>query len=116
MHFCINCGVQLEPREIEGRQLEACPRCAFVLWHDPKVVTLVVVENEVGEVVVGRRSIEPGYGRWCLPGGFVNDDEHPADSALREVREEIGVDVDIMGLLGGYHIRKLDAPSMVGIA
>jgi 8-oxo-dGTP diphosphatase len=115
-HYCVNCGVQLEPRVVEGRELEGCPECGFVLWHDPKVVTLVVVENEAGAIVLGRRSIEPGYGRWCLPGGFVNDDEHPADSALREVREEIGVEVDITGLLGVYHIRKLDAPSMVGIA
>jgi 8-oxo-dGTP diphosphatase len=67
-------------------------------------------------VVVGRRSIEPGYGLWCLPGGYVNDDEHPADSAVRECREEIGADVEITGLLGVYHIRKRGAPSMVGIA
>ena len=114
-HFCVNCGVRLEPKTVEGRELEACSRCGFVLWHDPKVVTLVDVETEVGDVVVGRRGIEPGYGLWCLPGGYVNDDEHPADSALRECREEIGVDVDITGLLGVYHIRKVGAPSMVGI-
>jgi ADP-ribose pyrophosphatase YjhB (NUDIX family) len=95
--------------------LEGCSRCDFVLWHDPKVVTLVVVENDTGDVVVGRRSIEPGYGRWCLPGGYVNDDEHPADAAVRECLEEISAEVDITGLLGVYHIRKQGAPSMVGI-
>jgi 8-oxo-dGTP diphosphatase len=115
-HFCINCGIGLEPRTIEGRELEACARCGFVLWRDPKVVTMVVVENEAGEVVMGRRGIEPGYGRWCLPGGYVNDDEHPASSAARECREEIGAEVEIVSLLGVYHIRKQDAPSMVGIA
>jgi 8-oxo-dGTP diphosphatase len=114
-HFCVNCGVPLETRSIEGRQLEGCPRCGFVLWRDPKVVTMVVVENEAGEVVMGRRAIEPGYGLWCLPGGFVNDDEHPAASAARECREEICADVEVEGLLGVYHIEKQDAPSMVGI-
>ena len=114
-HYCVNCGTLLEPRILEGRELEACPGCGFVLWRDPKVVTIVVVEDERGDVIVGRRSIEPGYGLWCLPGGYVNDDEHPADSAMRECREEIGVDVEITGLLGIYHIRKRDAPSMVGI-
>ena len=89
-HFCVNCGVRLEPRTVEGRALEGCDRCGFVLWHDPKVVTMVVVENDSGEVVVGRRGIEPGYGLWCLPGGYVNDDEHPADSAVRECREPMG--------------------------
>ena len=115
-HYCVNCGSLLEPRVVEGRELEACPACTFILWHDPKVVTIVVVEDERGDVIAGRRSIEPGYGLWCLPGGYVNDDEHPADSAVRECQEEIGADVEITGLLGVYHIRKRGAPSMVGIA
>jgi ADP-ribose pyrophosphatase YjhB (NUDIX family) len=100
---------------LEGREVEACPRDDFVLWHDPKVVTIVVVETPAG-VLLGRRGIEPGYGLWCLPGGFVNDDEHPADSAARECVEELGVPVEIEELLGVYHIRKQGAPSMVGIA
>ena len=115
-HYCVNCGVALEPRRIEGRELEGCPRCGFVLWHDPKVVTMVVVEDGEGRVVMGRRAIEPGYGLWCLPGGFVNDDEHPAASAARECREEICAEVEIGDLLGVYHIEKQGAPSMVGIA
>jgi ADP-ribose pyrophosphatase YjhB (NUDIX family) len=112
----VNCGARLTPKTVEGRELEGCADCGFVLWHDPKVVTMVVVEDERGDVIAGRRSIEPGYGLWCLPGGYVNDDEHPADSAARECREEIGADVEITGLLGVYHIRKRGAPSMVGIA
>jgi len=114
-HYCVNCGTPLEPTTVEGRELEGCAGCGFVLWRDPKVVTMVVVEDERGDVVVGRRSIEPGYGLWCLPGGYVNDDEHPADSALRECREEIGAEVEITGLLGVYHIHRSGAPSMVGI-
>lgn len=115
-HFCVHCGSPLTVREIEGKDHEACPSCDFVLWQDPKVVTIVVVTDEAGRVVVGRRGIEPGYGGWCLPGGFVNDDEHPADSAVRECREEIQAAVEITRLLGVYHIRREDAPSMVGIA
>ena len=103
------------PRVIEGRELEACPRDSFVLWHDPKVSTAVVVEAG-GGIVLGRRSIEPGLGLWCLPGGFVNDDEDPAIAAVRECREEITVQVEVTGLIGVYHIAKTDAPSMVGIA
>jgi len=76
----VNCGAALEPRTIEGRELEACPNDGFVLWHDPKVATAVVVEAG-GGIVLGRRGIEPGYGLWCLPGGFVNDDEDPAQAA-----------------------------------
>lgn len=114
-HFCVNCGSALVPRVIEGREVEACPHDSFVLWHDPKVSTAVVVEAE-GGIVLGRRSIEPGYGLWCLPGGFVNADEDPALAAVRECREEISVPVELTGLIGVYHIAKTDAPSMIGIA
>jgi ADP-ribose pyrophosphatase YjhB (NUDIX family) len=114
-HFCVNCGAALVPRVIEGREVEACPRDSFILWHDPKVSTAVIVEAE-GGIVLGRRSIEPGYGLWCLPGGFVNDDEDPAVAAVRECLEEISAPVELTGLIGVFHIAKTDAPSMIGIA
>jgi 8-oxo-dGTP diphosphatase len=114
-HFCVNCGRPLVPRVIEGRELEACPHDDFVLWHDPKVATAVVVETD-GGVVLGRRGIEPGYGLWCLPGGFVNDDEDPARAAERECLEEIGAPVEVTGLLGVYHVPKSEASSLIAIA
>jgi len=114
-HFCVNCGTALVTRVIEGREVEACPNDSFVLWHDPKVSTAVVVETD-GGIVLGRRSIEPGYGLWCLPGGFVNDDEDPAAAAVRECLEEISAPVEVTGLIGVFHIAKTDAPSMVGVA
>jgi len=114
-HYCVKCGSPLETRLLEGRELEACPNDDFVLWHDPKVVSAVVVETD-GGVLLGRRAIDPGSGQWCLPGGFVNDDEHPADSAVRECMEEISAAVELTSLIGVYHIAKTDAPSMVGIA
>ena len=113
-HYCIKCGSELEVRVIEGRELEACPNDDFVLWRDPKVATAVVVEAD-GGIVLGRRAIEPALGQWCLPGGFVNDDEGPLDAAARECLEEIGAEVEVTGLIGVYHIAKREAPSMVGI-
>jgi 8-oxo-dGTP diphosphatase len=114
-HYCVRCGAVLETRVIEGREVEACPNDDFVLWRDPKVTSAVVVEVD-GGVVLGRRAIEPAYGEWCLPGGFVNQDEHPADAAIRECMEEIGAAVELTYLIGVYHVPKSDAPSMIGIA
>ncbi len=114
-HYCVRCGTELVTRVIEGREMEACPRDDFVLWRDPKVASAVVVEVE-GGVVLGRRAIDPGYGLWCLPGGFVNDDEHPAEAAKRECAEEICAGVELTGLIGVYHVPKRDASSMIGIA
>ena len=114
-HFCVRCGTELVTRVIEGRDMEACPRDDFVLWRDPKVAAAVVVEVD-GGVVLGRRAIEPGYGLWCLPGGFVNDDESPAEAATRECVEEIGASVELTALIGVYHVPKRDASSIIGIA
>jgi 8-oxo-dGTP diphosphatase len=114
-HYCVLCGTELVKRVIEGRELEACPKDDFVLWHDPKVSTAVVIEVD-GGVVLGRRAIEPGRGMWCLPGGFVNDDEDPWDAAARECREEICAEVELVRLIGVYHLAKRGAPSMIGIA
>ena len=114
-HYCVLCGTRLEVRVIEGKEVEACPRDDFVLWHDPKVSTAVVIQVD-GGVLLGRRAIEPGRGMWCLPGGFVNDDEDPWDAAARECKEEICADVELVRLIGVYHLAKRGAPSMIGIA
>ena len=114
-HYCVKCGSVLVPRVIEGRELEACPNDDFVLWHDPKVSTAVVIEVD-GGVLLGRRAIEPGLGLWCLPGGFVNDDESPWDAAARECMEEICAEVEQTRLIGVFYIRKQDAASMIVIA
>ena len=114
-HFCVRCGAPLVARTLEGRELEACPNDDFVLWHDPKVAAAIVVEAPDG-IVLGRRAIEPGYGLWCLPGGFVNDDESPAEAVVRECREEIGAAVEVESVLDVYHAGKTTAPSIVVIA
>lgn len=114
-HFCVRCGSPLVIRVIEGRELEACPNDDFVLWRDPKVAAAIVVEAG-GGIVLGRRAIEPGYGLWCLPGGFVNDDESPAEAVVRECREEIRAAVEVESVLDVYHGAKTTAPSIVVIA
>src|SRR5260370_4779507 len=111
-YYCVRCGSQLETRLFEGRALEACPNDDFVLWRDPKVASAVVVETD-GGVLLGRRAIDPGYGLWCLPGGFVNDDEHPADSAVRGCLEEIRAAVELTSLLGVDHLPQNESPGEV---
>jgi 8-oxo-dGTP diphosphatase len=114
-HFCVRCGSPLVIKVFEGRELEACPNDDFVLWRDPKVAAAIVVEAG-GGVVLGRRAIDPGYGLWCLPGGFVNDDESPAEAVARECREEIGAAVEVEAVLDVYHGAKTTASSIIVIA
>jgi len=113
--FCRQCGHAMEMHQIEGREIPVCPSCGHVAWRNPLVATMVIVETP-GGIVLGRRSIEPGYGLWCLPGGFVNDDEHPMAAAARECQEEIGARVEIRLLLDIYHIVRGDGTGMIGLA
>ena len=113
--YCVRCGAPLVVKRIEGRELLACQNDDFVLWRDPKVAAAVVVEAD-GGILLGSRAIEPGYGLWCLPGGFVNDDESPAEAVVRECHEEIGAAVEVESVLDVYHGPKTTAPSIVVIA
>jgi ADP-ribose pyrophosphatase YjhB (NUDIX family) len=105
----------MELRQVEGRDVPHCPRCGFIAWRNPLVATMVVVETP-GGLVLGRRAIEPGLGLWCLPGGFVNEDEPPLEAAARECAEEILAKVEIGSLLDVYHITRGDGRGMIGVA
>jgi ADP-ribose pyrophosphatase YjhB (NUDIX family) len=53
-------------------------------------------------VLLTRRAIEPAFGRWTFPGGYVDWGEDLATAARREMREEVGLDLEPAGLLGIY--------------
>lgn len=98
------CGAQLEARHHEDRERPTCPSCGFIHYLDPKVAVAVVLGDERG-VLLGKRGIDPGSGRWSFPAGYVNRGEVLEEAAVREVYEEFGVDVDLIGLVGVYSER-----------
>jgi ADP-ribose pyrophosphatase YjhB (NUDIX family) len=79
----------------------ACSRCDFIYFPRPNVVVMTVVEH-AGAILLGRRKMQPGKGKWSFIGGYVNRDEHVPDAAVREVKEETGLDVELVGLVGVY--------------
>ena len=86
-NFCPKCGGTLHMQERSGRERPVCTVCDFTLYFDPKVAVLaVVIENE--QVLLIKRAIDPGQGKWACPAGFVDHDEAPEDAVLRELREE----------------------------
>ena len=101
--FCPQCGGGLEKRLIkpmEPRRL-VCTVCGFIFYLDPKLSVIAVIPMDGGIVMV-RRAINPGYGLWVVPGGFVDLGEVLEDALVRETQEETLLTVRPIRLLNIY--------------
>jgi len=101
--FCHQCGGLLQERLVEGEERPrlVCSRCGFIHYVNPKVVVGAVPERG-GRILLMRRAIEPRYGTWTFPGGFMEIDETAEEAALREAEEEVGLTLTLGALLGVY--------------
>jgi ADP-ribose pyrophosphatase YjhB (NUDIX family) len=101
--YCQRCGRPLVERYVahEARTRLQCDACGFVHYMNPRVVTSAIVEHR-GRVLLQQRAIEPGLGKWTFPGGFLEIGETPQAGAVRETREETGLDIELGSLLGVY--------------
>ena len=99
--YCQRCGHGLARGAVEEKPRLRCPQCGYVVFLDPKLAAVVLVETD-GNLVLVRRAIEPALGRWSFPSGYVDRGESVEEGAVREVREETGLLVAITGLVGVY--------------
>ena len=106
--FCPRCGGTLEPRLLKASEPErlVCTACGFVFYLDPKIAVGTIIRTESDRLVLVRRAIEPGYGKWVFPGGYVDRGEPLTAAALREAREECGLEVRLDGLVNIYSYPK----------
>lgn len=99
--YCSACATKLEMRFVERRELPVCPGCERIQYLDPKVAAGTIPRMDGGLVLI-RRGIEPGYGLWTFPGGYMDLGETCQETAIRETHEETGLSVEIDSLLGVY--------------
>jgi len=93
--FCPRCGSPADHR----RDHVACPGCGYVVWSNSVPGVEAVIWRD-GRILLARRAGEPGEGLWDLPGGFPHEQEEPLVALDREVREETGLALADVSLLG----------------
>lgn len=115
MKFCSECGhpVALAIPEGDNRPRHVCSQCGTIHYQNPKMVigTIPVWEHD-GElqVLLCRRAIEPRYGYWTLPAGFMENGETTGEAAARETDEEAGADIalgPLFALLNVAHVHQV---------
>ncbi len=102
----------METAEVGGRVREICPACGFILYRNPVPGAGVLVEMENGIVLI-QRGQPPFVGWWALPAGYIEADESVEQAAVRECKEETGIDVELLELFGVYSFP--EGPGQSGI-
>lgn len=103
MKYCSECAhpVSLEIPPDDNRPRYVCKQCGTIHYQNPKMVigSIPVWERDGNsQVLLCRRAIEPRYGYWTLPAGFMENNETTAEAAMRETEEEAGARVHLHGL------------------
>ena len=102
-NYCQRCAAELAEKQIDGTVRHYCPSCGFVVYLDPKVAAVVLVYDGHRLLMV-KRGVEPAMHRWAFPSGYVDRGEVVERAAMREVKEETGLDVELDCFIGIYSL------------
>lgn len=109
MKFCSHCGSEVEQKVPEGdnRPRYICTSCETIHYQNPNIVagTVPVVGDKI---LLCKRAIEPRYGYWTLPAGFMENQETTSEAAMRETWEEAEARVEIDGLFTMINVPQID--------
>jgi ADP-ribose pyrophosphatase YjhB (NUDIX family) len=96
--YCPLCGTQLIQEQVAQKIRPLCPNCGFIYFRNPfPTVSVLVTHNN--KILLGKRLGEPGKGKWALPSGYIEFEDDFLSAAIREVKEETGLDIEIVSIL-----------------
>ncbi len=98
--YCPNCGYK--KHEAESQSPFNCRNCGIEIFFNSVTSVAALLENSAGDVLFTRRKQNPQRGKLGIPGGFVNSGENLEEALLREVHEEVGIELKSSSYLGGW--------------
>ncbi|MHB9054849.1 MAG: NUDIX domain-containing protein [Paludibacteraceae bacterium] len=112
--YCPSCGsASFVSHNFKSKR---CENCGFIFYYNPSAATAAFIRNSDGNLLVCRRAKEPAKGTLDLPGGFIDYDETAEEGIAREVKEELGINVNdlhyIFSLPNDYLYSGLNVPTM----
>jgi ADP-ribose pyrophosphatase YjhB (NUDIX family) len=114
MKYCSQCGAEvgIDVPEGDNRPRHVCPECETIHYQNPKVVVGCIPVWE-DRVLLCRRAIEPRYGLWTLPAGFMENGETAQQGAARETMEEASAEVEVNDLYSLFNLPHIDQVYML---
>jgi len=114
MKFCSLCGesVRLAVPKGDNRERHICDACNTIHYQNPKIVAGCIPVWE-DRVLLCRRAIEPRYGLWTVPAGFMENGEATHEGAARETLEEANARVDVQELYMTVNLPHIDQVYML---
>jgi len=107
MNYCLRCGSGGISRRIpamDTRERYLCDACGYIHYENPRIIAGCIPVWQDGRIMLCRRAIEPSYGLWTLPAGFMELDETVAEAAARETLEEAGARVQVEALFAMFNL------------
>jgi len=96
--YCPWCKTALIIKDVDHRLRPVCPSCGFIRFRNPApAISLLIVTDD--QVLLGKRSGEPGQGKWATPSGYIEYEDDFLTAAIREAKEETGLQVEIKSIL-----------------
>ena len=117
MKFCSNCGAEVTTRIPPGDNVQryVCDNCNTVHYQNPRMIVGCLPYHE-DRILLCKRAIEPRYGLWTLPSGFMENGETVEEGAMRETYEEARARVTIDRLITVYSIPHINQVYMLFLA
>ena len=118
MKYCPVCGsseINLKIPEGDNRERYVCNNCGTIHYSNPNVVVGTIPSYE-NKILLCKRAIEPRYGLWTLPAGFLENGESLEDGAKRETKEETEADVKMGSIYTIFNIPQINQVYVIHLA